>query len=128
MCNSASSIHVGAADGVSQHSSENDSVVGSFPSAASAPELHSVESSDAVKVDETSFMILEWLNFMFSLLPHTYICFQESGISSQPQPSPAVTERPGSNLSEPSLTTGAALEKYQIVAQKVAKIFLAYTF
>ncbi|KAK9910902.1 hypothetical protein M0R45_034838 [Rubus argutus] len=89
---SASSIHVGAADGVSQHSSENDSVVGSFPSAASAPELHSVESSDAVK---------------------------ESGVSSQPQPSPAVTERLGSNLSEPSLTTGAALEKYQIVAQKL---------
>ncbi|KAM5554755.1 hypothetical protein ABKV19_022924 [Rosa sericea] len=88
---SASSIHVGAADGVSQHSSENDSVVGSFPSAASAPELHSVESSDAVK---------------------------ESGVSSQPPPSPAVTERLGS-LSEPSLTTGAALEKYQIVAQKL---------
>ncbi|PRQ35466.1 hypothetical protein RchiOBHm_Chr5g0080341 [Rosa chinensis] len=60
MCKSASSIHVGAADGVSQHSSENDSVVASFPSAASAPELHSVESSDAVKVDETSFMIVGW--------------------------------------------------------------------
>lgn len=39
-------------------------------------------------------------------------------MSSQPPPSPAVTERLGS-LSEPSLTTGAALEKYQIVAQKV---------
>ncbi|XP_004306964.1 PREDICTED: CCR4-NOT transcription complex subunit 1-like [Fragaria vesca subsp. vesca] len=88
---SASSIHVGVGDGVSHDSSENDSVVGSFPSAASAPELHSVESSDAVK---------------------------ESGVSSQPLPSPAVTERLG-NLSEPSLSTGAALEKYQIVAQKL---------
>lgn len=45
-------------DGVSHDSSENDSVVGSFPSAASAPELHSVESSDAVKVDRTSYMFI----------------------------------------------------------------------
>lgn len=58
MCNSASSIHVGVGDGVSHDSSENDSVVGSFPSAASAPELHSVESSDAVKVDKTSYMFI----------------------------------------------------------------------
>lgn len=45
-------------DGVSQQSSENDSVIGSFPSAASAPELQSVESSDAVKVEKTFYMIL----------------------------------------------------------------------
>ncbi|BBG97359.1 transcription regulator [Prunus dulcis] len=89
---SASSIHVGVGDGVSQQSSENDSVIGSFPSAASAPELQSVESSDAV---------------------------QESGVSSQPLPSPAVTERLGSNISEPSLNTRDALDKYQIVAQKL---------
>ncbi|VVA30197.1 PREDICTED: CCR4-NOT mRNAion complex [Prunus dulcis] len=89
---SASSIHVGVGDGVSQQSSENDSVIGSFPSAASAPELQSVESSDAVK---------------------------ESGVSSQPLPSPAVTERLGSNISEPSLNTRDALDKYQIVAQKL---------
>ncbi|PQM37003.1 CCR4-NOT transcription complex subunit 1 isoform X1 [Prunus yedoensis var. nudiflora] len=89
---SASSIHVGVGDGVSQQSSENDSVIGSFPSAASAPELQSVDSSDAVK---------------------------ESGVSSQPLPSPAVTERLGSNISEPSLNTRDALDKYQIVAQKL---------
>ncbi|XP_050387579.1 uncharacterized protein LOC126803899 isoform X2 [Argentina anserina] len=88
---SASSNHVGATDGVSHHSSENDSIVGSFPSAASAPELHSVESPDVVK---------------------------ESGVSSQSPPSLAVTERLG-NHSEPSLPTGAAMEKYQIVAQKL---------
>ncbi|KAM1140419.1 hypothetical protein ACFX19_041194 [Malus domestica] len=89
---SASSINVGAGDGVSQHSSENDSVIGSFPSAASALELQSVESSDTI---------------------------QESGISSQPQPSPTVTERLASNISEPSLNTRDALDKYQIVSQKL---------
>ncbi|KAM1157155.1 hypothetical protein FF1_027788 [Malus domestica] len=89
---SASSICVGAGDGVSQHSSENDSVIGSFLSAASAPELQSVESSDAIK---------------------------ESGISSQPLPSSTATELLACNISEPSLNTRDALDKYQIVSQKL---------
>ncbi|XP_048431931.1 CCR4-NOT transcription complex subunit 1 isoform X3 [Pyrus x bretschneideri] len=89
---SSSSICVGAGDGVSQHSSENDSVIGSFLSAASAPELQSVESSDAIK---------------------------ESGISSQPLPSSTATERLACNISEPSLNTRDALDKYQIVSQKL---------
>ena len=37
------------ADAVTQHSSEGDPV-GSFASAVAAPELHSVDSSDAAKV------------------------------------------------------------------------------
>lgn len=35
-------------------------------------------------------------------------------------PSPAASERLGSSISEPSLSTRDALDKYQIVAQKVA--------
>lgn len=43
-------MHSGVADGVTQHGSENDPPVGSFASAVPAPELHPVDSSDAVKV------------------------------------------------------------------------------
>lgn len=41
---------MGMGDGVIKHISENDSVVASFPSTASASDLSSVEPSDAVKV------------------------------------------------------------------------------
>lgn len=44
---SASSVHVGVADSVTQHSTENDSAVGS------APEPYAVDSVDAVKVEKT---------------------------------------------------------------------------
>lgn len=47
-CFSASSIHIRASDSASQLSLEKESVA-SFPSAASTPELHAVDSSD-VKV------------------------------------------------------------------------------
>lgn len=91
----ASSMHAGVAEGVTQYSTENEPVVRSFASAA-APELHPVDSSDAVK---------------------------ESGASS-PVPSPlpaaaAAAERLGSSISEPSLSTRDALDKYQIVSQKL---------
>ncbi|KAL2319967.1 hypothetical protein Fmac_028936 [Flemingia macrophylla] len=71
---SASSIHIRAADSISQHSLEKDSVA-SFPSAASTPELHAVDSSDV----------------------------KESGTSQPLVPSGAV-ERLGSSFLEPSLT------------------------
>lgn len=48
---SASSVHVGVVDSGTQHSSENDSTVGSFTAAASAPELQVVDSVDTVKVE-----------------------------------------------------------------------------
>ncbi|OIV91490.1 hypothetical protein TanjilG_02108 [Lupinus angustifolius] len=88
---SASSIHNRAADSSSQLSVEKDSVA-SFPSTASTPELHQVDSSDAV---------------------------QESGASSQQLVSPGAVERFGSSFLESSLTTWDALDKYQIVAQKL---------
>ncbi|KAK7277081.1 hypothetical protein RIF29_18231 [Crotalaria pallida] len=88
---SASSVHIRATDSSSQLSLEKDSVA-SFPSAASTPELHAVDSSDAVK---------------------------ESGASSQPLVSSGAMERFGSSFLESSLTTRDALDKYQIVAQKL---------
>ncbi|GAV69286.1 Not1 domain-containing protein/DUF3819 domain-containing protein [Cephalotus follicularis] len=86
------SVHNGAADGVIQQSTDNDSVNASFPSTAAAPVLLSMDSSDAVK---------------------------ESGASSQPLLSPGATERLGSSISEPLLSTRDALDKYQIVALKL---------
>ncbi|XP_027908150.1 CCR4-NOT transcription complex subunit 1 isoform X1 [Vigna unguiculata] len=86
---SASSIHIRASDSVSQHSLEKESVA-SFPSAASTPELHAVDSSDV----------------------------KESG-TSQPLVTSGAMERLGNSFLEPSLTTRDALDKYQIVAQKL---------
>ncbi|KAE9600761.1 putative CCR4-Not complex component, Not1, CCR4-NOT transcription complex subunit 1, HEAT [Lupinus albus] len=88
---SASSIHNRAADSSSQLSVEKDSVA-SFPSTASTPELPQVDSSDTV---------------------------QESGASSQQLVSSGAVERFGSSFLESSLTTRDALDKYQIVAQKL---------
>ncbi|XP_040995071.1 CCR4-NOT transcription complex subunit 1-like isoform X1 [Juglans microcarpa x Juglans regia] len=89
---SGSSIHIGVADAVTQISSENDPATASFHPTASASELHSLESSDIAK---------------------------ESGDASQSLPSPVTTERLGSSISEPTLATRDALDKYQIVAQKL---------
>nr|XP_025640967.1 CCR4-NOT transcription complex subunit 1 isoform X1 [Arachis hypogaea] len=87
---SASSIHIRAADSVSQHSLEKESVA-SFPSTASTPELHTVDTSDAMK---------------------------ESG-ASQPLVSSSAVERLGSSFLEPTISTREALDKYQMVAQKL---------
>ncbi|XP_038898360.1 CCR4-NOT transcription complex subunit 1 [Benincasa hispida] len=81
-----------AADGVGVRGPENDLVVPSFPSAASAPELHSVDASDNIK---------------------------EPGSSSQPLPSPITTDRLATTMSEPSLTTRDALDKFQVISQKL---------
>ncbi|KAK7287009.1 hypothetical protein RJT34_22414 [Clitoria ternatea] len=89
---SASSIHIRAVDSVSQNSLEKESVA-SFPSAASTPELHAVESSDV----------------------------KDSG-SSQPLVTSGAMERLGSSFLEPSLTTRDALDKFQIVAQKLEAV------
>ncbi|GFS35543.1 transcription regulator [Actinidia rufa] len=86
---SASSTHIGA-DGVNSHDFENDAIVASFPS-ASAAELYTAEISTIVK---------------------------ESGASSHPLPSTPATERLVNVTSEPLLTTGDALEKYQIISEK----------
>lgn len=56
------------------------------------------------------------------------ICCKESGASSQLLPSPVATERLGNSISEPSLTTRDALDKYQIVAQKVGNDLCCLSF
>ncbi|KAL0007429.1 hypothetical protein SO802_008931 [Lithocarpus litseifolius] len=89
---SASSLHIGVADGAGHIGSEDDSATASFPPTTSASDLHSVDSSDVAK---------------------------ESGASSQSLPSQVTTERLGTGISEPSLTTRDALDRYQIVAQKL---------
>ncbi|XP_043718242.1 CCR4-NOT transcription complex subunit 1-like isoform X2 [Telopea speciosissima] len=89
---SASSTHLGAPDGIIQHGSEINSGVASFPSTVAAPELHLVEPSTAVK---------------------------ELGPNAQPTLPTSATERLGVSITEPLLTTGDALEKYQLVAQKL---------
>ncbi|KAI8024154.1 CCR4-NOT transcription complex subunit 1 [Camellia lanceoleosa] len=88
---SASSTHIGSADGGNPHEFENDAIVASFPS-ASASELPSVEASNIVK---------------------------ESGASSQTFPPTSATECLGSSSPEPLLTAGDALEKYQIISEKL---------
>jgi len=93
---SASSALIGAADGVNPHDFENDAIVASFPSVAT-PELHSLEISNIVK---------------------------ESGASSNPLPSTPTTDRLGSGTSEPLLTTGDALEKYQIISEKLESLVM----
>ncbi|KAK2650679.1 hypothetical protein Ddye_018168 [Dipteronia dyeriana] len=89
---SASSAQIVAADGVVQHTSESESIGGSFPSTASSPEVHPVTSNEPTKV---------------------------SGASSQSLPSAAAPERLGSSVLEPSLPTRDALDKYHIVSQKL---------
>lgn len=47
------------------------------------------------------------------------ISYKEMGAPLQTLTSSTVTERLGSSIAEPSLTTRDALDKYQLVAQKV---------
>lgn len=53
---------------------------------------------------------------------------KESGASSHPLPSTPTTDRLGSSTSEPLLTTGDALEKYQILSEKVSNSLLDSCF
>ncbi|KAL0559740.1 hypothetical protein IC582_000107 [Cucumis melo] len=66
-------------------------VVPSFPSAASAPELHAVDTSDSIK---------------------------EPVSSTQHLPSPITIDRLATSMSEPSFTTRDALDKFQVISQK----------
>lgn len=54
--------------------------------------------------------------------------WKESGASSNPLPSTPTTDRLGSGTSEPLLTTGDALEKYQIISEKVLNALLDCCF
>ncbi|CAN1248813.1 CCR4-NOT transcription complex subunit 1 [Linum perenne] len=88
---SSSSTNIGADAVVLQSSEKNASAV-PFPMAAPATESQLVDSSDSVK---------------------------ECGSSSQPMSSSIASERVGSNVSEPLLSTRDALDKYQVIAQKM---------
>ncbi|GMI98283.1 hypothetical protein like AT1G02080 [Hibiscus trionum] len=92
---SASSIHIGTGAAVTQQTTENDPLSATFPSTTMAPELHSVDTTDAVK---------------------------ELGPTPQQLPSSAVTDRLGNSISEASLSTRDALDKYQIVALKLESL------
>ncbi|KAK4379437.1 hypothetical protein RND71_001299 [Anisodus tanguticus] len=89
--NSASSPHLGMGDSVTSSSFETEAIVEPFTS-VSAPELHPVEPSSVAK---------------------------ESGASLQPSNATATSEHVGNSISEPLLTTGDALDKYQIISEKL---------
>lgn len=65
------------------------------------------------------YMYVSAAEALFSLLRCALSSYQESGVSAQSLPSTSATERLGSNISEPLLTTGDALDKYQLVSEKV---------
>ncbi|KAL3516917.1 hypothetical protein ACH5RR_023819, partial [Cinchona calisaya] len=90
---SVSSAHVGFGDGVSQHNLETENMFASFPSVSAEP--HSVEPATVVK---------------------------ESGTSPQQLNQSSASERPGSSVPEPLFTTGDALDKYQIFAEKLESL------
>ncbi|KAK4372034.1 hypothetical protein RND71_007418 [Anisodus tanguticus] len=92
--NSASSSHLGMGDSVTSSSFETEAIVEPFTS-VSAPELHPVEPSSVAK---------------------------ESGASLQPSNATATSERVGNSISEPLLTTGDALDKYQIISEKLESL------
>lgn len=66
-CFSASSIHIGSAAGLTQQTTENDPLNASFSSTISAPELHSVDTTDAVKV--RNFI---WVSFCTGRETHAF--------------------------------------------------------
>ncbi|KAF5959836.1 hypothetical protein HYC85_001045 [Camellia sinensis] len=86
-----SSTRMGATDGVVSHGAKSNNVA-SLSSAATAPEQHFLETSNAVKELEGAV---------------------------PPLTETSTTEHMASGISEHLFTTGDALEKYQIVAQKL---------
>ncbi|KAK8565927.1 hypothetical protein V6N12_059472 [Hibiscus sabdariffa] len=92
---SSSSIHIGTGAALTPQTTENDPLNTSFPSTTLVPELHSVDTTDAAK---------------------------ELGPTPQLLPSSVVTERLGNSISEASLSTRDALDKYQIAALKLESL------
>ncbi|KAF5204452.1 Ccr4-not transcription complex subunit [Thalictrum thalictroides] len=89
---SGSSIRNGASDAGVQHGSEISSVI-SFTSSGAVSDLHSIEPSSSTKETEVTTQL-----------------------------SPTATECMGSSIAEPLLSTGDALENYQVVAQKLETV------
>ncbi|KAM7260736.1 hypothetical protein ACFE04_026211 [Oxalis oulophora] len=86
------SVKIEPDDVAIQQSYENDSSSVSFPPPASTTVLHPVDTSHAVKDQGTSLL---------------------------PLSSPGATDHLGSSISEPLLSTRDAIDKYQLVAQKL---------
>ncbi|KAL4562855.1 hypothetical protein LXL04_026886 [Taraxacum kok-saghyz] len=87
----------GSSGHIGQHNFENEAVLSSF-SSVSAPELHIPDSSSNISKE-----------------PGVY--------QQQPLPSPSASDRVISTpTSEPSLTTGDALDKYQIISEKLESL------
>ena len=122
LCFSSASIHSATADGVIQQSFENNSTSASI-CATTSSELSSVESSDVVKVGRNlATSVLTWLGPIFFFFFFKFVvpfCLKEAGVSSQPSSSSVASERVGSSIADASLNTRDALDKYQIIAQKV---------
>ncbi|KAF5180416.1 Ccr4-not transcription complex subunit [Thalictrum thalictroides] len=89
---SGSSSHIEPSDAGLQHGSEIGSVT-SFPSSGTVPDLHSIEPTTSAKDTEVPTEL-----------------------------SPTATERIGSNFSESLLSTGVALESFQVVALKLETV------
>ncbi|XXG67977.1 hypothetical protein AAC387_Pa06g1191 [Persea americana] len=82
LCYNAATTHVGGTDSVIQHSAEVSSAT-PFPSTAAALDVHVMENTPLMK---------------------------DSGAVVQTLPATSATERLGSGISDPSLTTGDALD------------------
>ncbi|GMP24044.1 hypothetical protein CsSME_00001441 [Camellia sinensis var. sinensis] len=100
-----SSTLMGATDGVVSHGAKSNNVA-SLSSAATAPEQHFLETSNAVK-------------FLFGLTCISTVWCKELEGAVPPLTETSTTEHMASGISEHLFTTGDALEKYQIVAQKL---------
>lgn len=92
---SVSPPHSGLGDAASPHNIDNENNVNSFPSVST--ELHSVEPTSIVK---------------------------ESATAVQQLNQSSASERLGNSVPEPLLTTGEALDKYQIVAEKLESLLV----
>ncbi|CAL5366926.1 unnamed protein product [Camellia sinensis] len=101
-----SSTRMGATDGVVSHGAKSNNIA-SLSSAATAPEQHFLETSNAVK------------KFLFGLTCISIVWCKELEGAVPPLTAASTTEHMASGISEPLFTTGDALEKYQIVAQKL---------
>ncbi|CAL5366920.1 unnamed protein product [Camellia sinensis] len=104
-----SSTRMGATDGVVSHGAKSNNVA-SLSSAATAPEQHFLETSNAVKLT---------LKFLFGLTCISTVWCKELEGAVPPLTETSTTEHLASGISEHLFTTEDALEKYQIVAQKL---------
>lgn len=122
---SISSTH-GSSDGVVQSAAEIGSIMSSFPPNVASPELHMAEAPTSTKVSCFNSSQSEnwWCETGCWEIHLTW--FQDLGTVVPPSSVTSGGEHMGTVLSEPFLTTGEALDKYQHLAQKVVRCFWFY--